>query len=332
MFPSTQIKMRLLSPSSSPATSPTMSNSSSPTPPALNYNHKITGIPCVAAASRYTAPVHIDVGGTIYTSSLETLTKYPDSRLAKLFNGSIPIVLDSLKQHYFIDRDGGMFRHILNFMRNSRLLIPENFADIDLLLEEARYFDIAPMCRQLEQLKKERLKNGAAGALAGGNGAAAKGRGAAGGGGAGGGGGGAPADAENHHPQPAHQHSAGVPLHGGVSAAAPVAAHEGYECVALHISPDLGERIMLSGERALLDEVFPETGQALLDARSNVAWNQHDARHVIRFPLNGYCKLNSVQAITRLLNAGFRVAASNGGGVEGQQFSEYLFVRKVFPV
>ncbi|KAK6628744.1 hypothetical protein RUM43_002560 [Polyplax serrata] len=75
IFPAAQIKMRLLSPSTSPATSPTMSNSSSPTPPALNYNHKITGIPCVAAASRYTAPVHIDVGGTIYTSSLETLTK-----------------------------------------------------------------------------------------------------------------------------------------------------------------------------------------------------------------------------------------------------------------
>lgn len=36
---------------------------------------KISGIPFVAAASRYTAPVHIDVGGTIYTSSLETLTK-----------------------------------------------------------------------------------------------------------------------------------------------------------------------------------------------------------------------------------------------------------------
>lgn len=147
--------------STSPTRSPTMSNSSSPThtpttpapiSPALSSgttstyhhgNHKtITGIPCVAAASRYTAPVHIDVGGTIYTSSLETLTKYPDSRLAKLFNGTIPIVLDSLKQHYFIDRDGGMFRHILNFMRNSKLLIPEDFADIDLLLEEARYFEI----------------------------------------------------------------------------------------------------------------------------------------------------------------------------------------------
>lgn len=103
---------------------------------------------------------------------------------------------------------------------------------------------------------------------------------------------------------------------------------ENYECVALHVSPDLGERVMLSGGRALLDEVFPETTQAVIDARTNVTWHQQDTRHVIRFPLNGFCKLNSVQAITRLLNAGFTVVASNGGGVEGQQFSEYLFVRQ----
>ncbi|XP_023246791.1 BTB/POZ domain-containing protein kctd15-like [Copidosoma floridanum] len=298
MFPSAQIKMsisvRLMSPSSSPATSPTMSNSSSPTPPtpaASAYSQKMTGIPCVAAASRYTAPVHIDVGGTIYTSSLETLTKYPESRLAKLFNGSIPIVLDSLKQHYFIDRDGGMFRHILNFMRNSRLLIPENFADLDLLLEEARYFDIAPMTRQLEQLKKERIKNGGAPTPT------------------------TPLFREQHAEAKLQQRATE-----GYGC--------GYECVALHVSPDLGERVMLSGGRALLDEVFPETTQAVLEARSGVAWHAQDARHVIRFPLNGYCKLNSVQAITRLLNAGFRVVASNGGGVEGQQFSEYLFVRQ----
>ncbi|XP_001603605.6 BTB/POZ domain-containing protein kctd15-like [Nasonia vitripennis] len=315
MFPSAQIKMRLMSPSSSPATSPTMSNSSSPTPPtpaASAYNQKMTGIPCVAAASRYTAPVHIDVGGTIYTSSLETLTKYPDSRLAKLFNGSIPIVLDSLKQHYFIDRDGGMFRHILNFMRNSRLLIPENFADLDLLLEEARYFDIAPMIRQLEQMKKERIKNG-----------------------------GAPSSSTpSPTPDQSNLHrnmsaSSGSNNVGGGSHIPSTPSDsklrttsESYECVALHVSPDLGERVMLSGGRALLDEVFPETTQAVLEARSGVAWHQQDARHVIRFPLNGYCKLNSVQAITRLLNAGFRLAASNGGGVEGQQFSEYLFVRQ----
>jgi len=53
--------------------SPSFGTGSQPGTP--NYNPKISGIPCVAAASRYTAPVHIDVGGTIYTSSLETLTK-----------------------------------------------------------------------------------------------------------------------------------------------------------------------------------------------------------------------------------------------------------------
>ncbi|XP_065340970.1 BTB/POZ domain-containing protein Tiwaz [Cloeon dipterum] len=317
MYPSAQIKMRLLSPSISPATSPTMSNSSSPTPPgagAINYNHKITGIPCVAAASRYTAPVHIDVGGTIYTSSLETLTKYPESRLAKLFNGSIPIVLDSLKQHYFIDRDGGMFRHILNFMRNSRLLLQDNFDDLDLLLEEAKYFEISQMVRQLEDMKRERQC-----ASSGGVGVASSQR----------------LSPASRRAQARHETGGG--RRGIADAVDDDEGHDGsgsnatYECVALHVSPDLGERIMLSGERAVIDESFPETAQALMDARSSVAWN-HDARHVIRFPLNGYCKINSMQAITRLLNAGFKIAASNGGGVEGQQFSEYLLVRKVYPM
>lgn len=104
---------------------------------------------------------------------------------------------------------------------------------------------------------------------------------------------------------------------------------DSFEIVALHISPDLGERIILSSERSLLDEIFPETNQTIPDgSRSSVSWNQLDGRQIIRFPLNGYCKLNSVQVLTRLLNAGFNVQASTGGGVEGQQFSEYLLVRK----
>ncbi|RWS31662.1 hypothetical protein B4U80_00734 [Leptotrombidium deliense] len=127
----------------SPVSNCGASNQSTP----AKFNHKISGIPCVAAASRYTAPVHIDVGGTIYTSSLETLTKHPESRLARMFNGSIPIVLDSLKQHYFIDRDGKMFRHILNFLRNNKLTISESFEEFDLLYEEAKFYDILPLLR-----------------------------------------------------------------------------------------------------------------------------------------------------------------------------------------
>lgn len=50
-----------------------------------------------------------------------------NGRIGRLFDGTEPIVLDSLKQHYFIDRDGPMFRYILNFLRTSKLLIPDDF-------------------------------------------------------------------------------------------------------------------------------------------------------------------------------------------------------------
>lgn len=73
--------------------------------------------------------------------------RHPESRLARMFNGSIPIVLDSLKQHYFIDRDGKMFRHILNFLRTNTLVIPENFDELDLLYEEVKFYDIQPLLR-----------------------------------------------------------------------------------------------------------------------------------------------------------------------------------------
>ncbi|KAM7012988.1 uncharacterized protein LKV04_000469 isoform 2-T2 [Tautogolabrus adspersus] len=86
-----------------------------------------SGIPAPAKLTKTNAPVHIDVGGHMYTSSLATLTKYPESRIGHLFDGTEPIVLDSLKQHYFIDRDGPMFRYILNFLRTSKLLIPDDF-------------------------------------------------------------------------------------------------------------------------------------------------------------------------------------------------------------
>lgn len=101
-----------------------------------------------------------------------------------------------------------------------------------------------------------------------------------------------------------------------------------FEVVALHVSPDLGERILFSADRTLLEELFPETSQAALDARSNASWNQHEGQQVIRFPLNGFCKLNSIQVLTRIINAGFVIKASTGGGVESQQFSEYLLVRR----
>ncbi|XP_064118806.1 BTB/POZ domain-containing protein Tiwaz-like isoform X2 [Macrobrachium nipponense] len=301
------LRSRMLSPSISPATSPTLTHSGSPTPPLYPTQPKISGIPTVAAASRFTAPVHIDVGGSIYTSSLETLTRFPESRLARLFNGTIPIVLDSLKQHYFIDRDGKMFRHILNYMRHGKTLLPDDFTDHDLLLEEARFFEISGLVKQVEEMKRTRQ------------------------------------EARKASSQSSQSPKAPASLNSSSSSSSTIRHRplvngikkeddgHGYDVIALNICPDLGERVMLSGERCVIEELFPEVAQAMMDARSSLSWN-HDQRFIIRFPLNGYCKLTSIQAIQRLLNSSFTLLASNGGGVEGQQFSEYLFCRKTVPL
>lgn len=236
-------------------------------------------MPRVAQTRPYSAPVHIDVGGQIYTSSLDTLTRFPDSKLSKLFNGTIPIVLDSLKQHYFIDRDGHMFRHVLNFLRTSRLILPDSFTEMEALFEEAQYYEIAPMVEQLEAIKNS-MK------------------------------------AHKEKPSPPM-----VKVEPGSS---------GHECVIVHTTPDCGERISLSGDKNLIYEVFPEVCNHLCNSGSGhviaAGWAQ-ESDYVIKFPLNGFCKMNTVQVLQRLLQYDFKVIASNGGGLEGSQFSEYVLSR-----
>ncbi|XP_054840834.1 BTB/POZ domain-containing protein KCTD1 [Eublepharis macularius] len=233
--------------------------------PASPLNNQ--GIPTPAQLTKSNAPVHIDVGGHMYTSSLATLTKYPrfkESRIGRLFDGTEPIVLDSLKQHYFIDRDGQMFRYILNFLRTSKLLIPDDFKDYSLLYEEAKYFQLQPMLGEMERWKQDRET-------------------------------------------------------GRFS--------KSCECLVVRVAPDLGERITMSGDKSLIEEVFPEIGDVMCNS-VNAGWN-HDSTHVIRFPLNGYCHLNSVQVLERLQQRGFEIVGSCGGGVDSSQFSEYVLRREL---
>lgn len=192
-----------------------------------------------------------------------------------MFNGSIPIVLDTLKQHYFIDRDGKTFRHILNYLRSGKLTLPDSFDQFDQLIDEARYYDLGNLMKEADAI---RLRN----------------------------------------TRPVCVKKEATEKNGG-------SGGEFFDCIAVGICPELGERISLSADIALIEEVFPELNAALTDSR-NSGWHMEN-RYVIRFPLNGFCKLNSVQVLQRLFNHGFKVVASTGGGVEGQQFSEYLFTR-----
>lgn len=64
--------------------------------------------------------IKVDVGGTIFTTSISTLTSVPDSKLAALFSGSNAIEQDA-DGTYFIDRNGSTFGYILDYLRDKRL-------------------------------------------------------------------------------------------------------------------------------------------------------------------------------------------------------------------
>ena len=50
-------------------------------------------------------PITLNVGGKLYTTSLATLTSFPDSMLGAMFSGKMPTKRDS-QGNCFIDRDG----------------------------------------------------------------------------------------------------------------------------------------------------------------------------------------------------------------------------------
>ncbi|KAJ8038632.1 BTB/POZ domain-containing protein KCTD6 [Holothuria leucospilota] len=85
--------------------------------------------------------VCLNVGGTLYSTTLSTLTSVSDSMLESMFREGIPATQDP-DGHIFIDRDGTMFRYVLNFMRDKKLCLPSTFVEYDQLLAEAEFFQL----------------------------------------------------------------------------------------------------------------------------------------------------------------------------------------------
>jgi hypothetical protein len=83
--------------------------------------------------------IRLSVGGTKYQTSLATLLSEPNSMISAMFSGRHQIDKDD-KGYYFIDRDGGLFNYILNYLRNKEIMLPGDEYLINALFKEAEYF------------------------------------------------------------------------------------------------------------------------------------------------------------------------------------------------
>ncbi len=98
--------------------------------------------------------IEINVGGSIYTTKLKTLLSESESFFTKNFDSttnSFVICKDSCKR-LFIDRDGSLFRFVLDYLRNKSLVLPANFMEMKRLVSDAEFYELKNLVKLLGNL------------------------------------------------------------------------------------------------------------------------------------------------------------------------------------
>uniref|UniRef100_A0A4W5MZ56 BTB/POZ domain-containing protein KCTD3 n=1 Tax=Hucho hucho TaxID=62062 RepID=A0A4W5MZ56_9TELE len=90
--------------------------------------------------------IQLNVGGTRFSTSRQTLMWIPDSFFSSLLSGRISSLLDETGA-IFIDRDPTAFAPILNFLRTKELDL--RGVNIKILRHEAEFYGITPLVRRL---------------------------------------------------------------------------------------------------------------------------------------------------------------------------------------
>ncbi|XP_078683120.1 BTB/POZ domain-containing protein KCTD12-like [Branchiostoma floridae x Branchiostoma belcheri] len=96
--------------------------------------------------------VQLNVGGASYAAALQTLRRRPDSLLGRMFSagpGSRSAPPRDETGRYFLDRDGALFRFVLDFLRTDQLLLPAGFPEKERLRAEAEHFQLGEMVAAL---------------------------------------------------------------------------------------------------------------------------------------------------------------------------------------
>ncbi|XP_030001970.1 BTB/POZ domain-containing protein KCTD12b [Sphaeramia orbicularis] len=94
--------------------------------------------------------IELNVGGQVYITRYSTLTSVPDSLLWEMFSRkSAKGLARDTKGRFFVDRDGFLFRYILDYMRDQQLVLPDHFPERGRLQREAEFFNLPELVKLL---------------------------------------------------------------------------------------------------------------------------------------------------------------------------------------
>ncbi|XP_048192308.1 BTB/POZ domain-containing protein KCTD12-like [Perognathus longimembris pacificus] len=101
-------------------------------------------------SSHFPEIIELNVGGQVYITRYPTLVSIPGSLLWEMFNerNSCSLIQDS-KGRFFIDRDGFLFRYVLDYMRDLQVILPDHFPECGRLQREAEYFKLPELVKML---------------------------------------------------------------------------------------------------------------------------------------------------------------------------------------
>ncbi|XP_026862975.2 BTB/POZ domain-containing protein KCTD16a [Electrophorus electricus] len=96
--------------------------------------------------------IELNVGGQVYYTRHATLTGIPNSLLGKIFSSKKDSPKDlarDMRGRYFIDRDGFLFRYVLDYLRDKHVVLPDQFPEKGRLRREAEYFQLPELVKIL---------------------------------------------------------------------------------------------------------------------------------------------------------------------------------------
>jgi hypothetical protein len=135
-------------------TSQQQSSRASPIPPSSSSEKKPKRSKKVSKISAYNDEIgiiYLNVGGTLFATTKETLTKDANCMLGAMFSGNYSPSRRDYNGAYFIDRDAKHFGTILNFLRDGSVELSEHEHELRQLHREASFFQVQGLLRQIEQ-------------------------------------------------------------------------------------------------------------------------------------------------------------------------------------